>query len=154
MKQNNLSILYTKCIKQPNGCWIWTAGKTSRGYGMMNYQNKKQYAHRLSYQYSKGPITNGLHVCHSCDNPSCINPDHLWLGTNYDNILDKMKKGRAKTARRLGSQNHYAKLDEQQVKEIKSLLGKISHSKLAKQYNVSKSTINAISAKRNWSHIL
>ena len=71
-------------------CWEWTGLKYPSGYGRFC----KKYAHRFSYEIHKGEIYNNLKVCHSCDNPSCVNPEHLWLGTQKDNVQDRDKKGR------------------------------------------------------------
>jgi len=91
---NPVERLKEKCILSSSGCWEWTAGKNAGGYGRITFKGKVTLAHRLSYQTFCGPIPDGVYVCHHCDNPSCINPDHLWLGTNSDNILDCSKKGR------------------------------------------------------------
>jgi hypothetical protein len=80
-----------------DSCWIWHGSKAGIGYGTIKYPPCKQcYAHRFSYQLFNGPIPNGLDVCHSCDNPLCVNPAHLWAGTAKDNTHDSIKKGRFK----------------------------------------------------------
>ena len=75
-------------------CWLWTAGGIKGGYGMMTWNGKLILAHRISYELANGPFPKELCVCHSCDNPPCVNPAHLFLGTNQDNVDDKNRKGR------------------------------------------------------------
>lgn len=78
-----------------NGCWLWTKGRSGRRYGQLRLPDGSALAaHRLSYEMHKGPIPEGMFVCHTCDVQHCVNPDHLWLGTNSDNINDCVAKGR------------------------------------------------------------
>lgn len=77
-----------------NGCWLWNRGRTSSRYGSTTYEGARWLAHRLSYMYHVGRIPDGLHVLHRCDNPPCINPDHLFLGTHTDNMRDSNAKER------------------------------------------------------------
>src|SRR5258708_7787002 len=92
---------YGKYIKRgENDCWLWCAGKTHDGYGRFNYRNKNNkskhiMAHRFMWELINGAIPEGLLVLHSCDNPSCVNPKHLFLGTHVDNMQDMVSKGRA-----------------------------------------------------------
>lgn len=74
-------------------CWTWTAAKI-KGYGTMNVGGKNCGAHRIAWELFNGPIPDGLHACHHCDNPSCVNPSHIFLGTHQDNMADKQAKGR------------------------------------------------------------
>ena len=82
-------------INELSGCWEWQAAKNNIGYAFIRDGNKMRTAHRVSYELHKGDIPRGLCVCHSCDNPMCVNPDHLWLGTHKDNLTDMKLKGRA-----------------------------------------------------------
>ena len=82
--------------EDPRACWEWGRAKISTGYGSLVFNGKKRLAHRVAYESINGPIKNGLHILHECDNPACCNPNHLRLGTNQDNIADSMKKGRRK----------------------------------------------------------
>lgn len=81
------------------GCWEWVGGRTVDGYGVAKRRGRQAGAHRWSYEAFVGPIPAGMYVCHSCDNPPCVNPDHLWLGTPTDNVQDALRKGRRITLR-------------------------------------------------------
>ena len=82
-------------INEVTDCWEWTAAFNNIGYGMFRWAtNKMRSAHRASYELFNGPIPEGMIVCHSCDNPKCVNPKHLWAGTHRDNYNDMMAKGR------------------------------------------------------------
>lgn len=143
-------------FENENGCWIWKGGKNSRGYGSINIGNRKTaQVHRIAFKLWKGELPDDLFVCHHCDEPLCINPDHLFLGTNQDNIDDKMFKGRAYTGVHLGEKNESSILTDEKVKEIKKLLlqKKKYQSEIAKQFKVSKQCITDIKLEHRWKHI-
>lgn len=93
-----------KFPRPETGCWNWTAGKDRQGYGILKLNRSMKKAHRVSYEYYVGPVPEGLLVCHNCDNPTCVNPTHLFTGTHQDNNQDKVNKGRATGAHK-GSNN-------------------------------------------------
>jgi hypothetical protein len=111
-----------------SGCLEWHGYKDKNGYGILlvtkDGKKNNRKAHRLSYELHVAPIPAQMFVCHSCDNPSCIEPSHLFVGTAADNNADKMKKGRYRPGGKphLGSMNGRAKLDEQQVTGIRCLV--------------------------------
>lgn len=132
-----------------DGCWLWAIHCDSKGYGVMGINNKKIMAHRFSYELYVGKIPEKMVVCHKCDNPSCVNPDHLWVGTQRDNIIDMVKKGRSKHP--IGEKNHLTKLSRDEVINIKcSLLNNVSGNKLAKKYGVTRTSIYKIKNGVSW----
>ena len=81
-----------------SGCWIWTGSLNKEGgYGTMRFKGERYLAHREAYKFFKGPIPKNMNVCHTCDIPSCVNPDHLFIGTQKDNVRDCISKGRHMT---------------------------------------------------------
>ena len=113
-----------------SGCWIWMRSLNSRGYGQAWNGKKTVLAHRLSYSAYFGVIDNGMHVCHRCDTPSCVNPDHLFLGDDRANLIDCINKGRR------------GKISKQQFLEIKKRLASgQSRRSLAKELGIHHSAI-------------
>lgn len=152
-------------------CWIWPLSKTKAGYGQLTYRSSGKtylaYAHRASFYISTGINPDGLHVCHKCDNPSCFNPSHLFLGTAQDNADDRVKKGRGNKGKKLplgdrhwtknrreevrGSNNATAKLDENKVLEI--LNSPLKNVRMAEKYLVSEAVICSVRKGRTWKHV-
>lgn len=132
----------------PNGCWEWTAYSTQAGYGQFaNWYGKTAYAHRISYEIANNAITKKDIVCHSCDNPKCVNPNHLWLGTPQQNLKDRDIKGRQAK----GIQQGLSKLTETQVLDIRTKsMRAIDY---AKKYRVDITNIYQIQNRETWKHI-
>lgn len=137
----------------PNGCWIWTAHLSINGYPRFRLNKKTLEGHRLSYFIFKDNIfPDKNYICHTCDNPSCVNPEHLFAGTNQDNMTDRNNKNRQ--WKPIGSKHPRALIDEEDVKEIKKLLKcGMTHKNIAKKFNVKISLISDISCKRTWIHV-
>jgi hypothetical protein len=139
-------------------CWPWTRSTTRAGYGRVqeDYPSRRViYAHRFSYELHNGAIPDGLHVRHQCDNPTCVNPAHLSLGTHADNMRDMAERNRSSGGRFPGERNHQAKLNDTAVREIKHLLSGGSHSlgSLARAYGVDNAVIARIRDGKAWRHV-
>ena len=131
------------------GCHIWDGGLHTDGYGQVWFQGKNNHVHRLMYEFEKGPIPEGMCVCHTCDTPSCMNIGHLFIGTQADNIQDCINKGRAKRPR--GSRNGNTKLTESQVIEIRTMLKKgEAQNEIAQKFGVARSTTGYINTGYRW----
>lgn len=129
-----------------SGCWLWTGAVTGRGYGSMQAHGKVHYTHRLSWAIHRGPIPDGLCVLHTCDVRCCVNPDHLFLGTNADNTADMCAKGRDRHPK--GERHPRAKLTWDDVREIRA--SALSHRALARLFGISHSRIHSIRAHLTW----
>jgi hypothetical protein len=139
-------------------CWVWTGGKTSNtkeGYGQTSTKGRNELAHRKSWELHFGVIPAGLCVCHKCDNRICVNPDHLFLGTNKDNMEDCVAKGRFVVNSKVGVDCSSAKLTEEQVLEIRKLYatGQYGYRGLAEQFGVDFGLIGRIIRREFWTHI-
>lgn len=142
--------LLSKYIVLDNGCWEYTGGLNGAGYGNIWDNGRTRSAHVVSHEIHKGPIPEDTCVLHSCDYKPCINPDHLFLGTQHDNIHDMIDKGRDGFK---GTRNGRCLLTEIQVVEIKQLLLDYTQQHIADIYGVSRPTIAAIKSGRIWGQL-
>lgn len=161
--RNPMELFWSHVEKVDGGCWLWQ-GARSRGYGAFESRELGGMlrTHRLSWTIVHGPIPNGLYVLHRCDNPPCCNPDHLFLGTNQDNVDDMVAKGRNATKERNGSSLHperkprgekhwKAKLTSAQVADIRAAPRQRGmQTRLARQYGVCVSAISRIILDKTW----
>lgn len=117
---------FWRFVEKTDSCWIWNGGKNA-GYGIFSKGNKSRIAHRVSYEMHFGPIPENTEVCHRCDNPSCVRPDHLFLGTAKDNSDDKFSKGR---------QRYTGPKSKEEVARIRSDACSLTREELCRKYNI------------------
>jgi len=148
----------------PDACWLWTAKSSHRfGYGKfyLSSLDNVVHAHRFAYFPAHGEIPDGMFVCHDCpdgDNPRCVNPAHMFLGTNLDNMRDREAKGRhphTPTWAGVGSANPNAKMTEEQVIEARRNYadGGLTQTQLAQRFGISPQMMNKIILSRHWTHL-
>lgn len=128
-------------------CWLWLGARDKSGYGRLRWRGAFDRAHRVAYSIAIGSIPAGQHVLHSCDNPACTNPSHLFLGTPQDNMVDMAAKDRACH----GIQIHNARLTPSKVRLIRP--SRNSNVVLARQFDVNTSTIHRVRARQIWRHV-
>ena len=155
-------------VKKTDTCWLWTASLRNKGYGAFGYtldgNTVQDRAHRYSYRLHIGTIPPGMFVLHHCDTPACVNPDHLFLGTNQDNVTDMMRKGRNviggtycgdDNQYQRGMSHHAAKFTDDQVRMVRQLYaaGGVSYAQLGKMFGVAGSAIGKIVRRDRWKHV-
>ena len=140
-----------------NACWLWLGSVDGFGYGMLARPigcngSKMLRAHRVSYELFKGPIPVGKLVLHTCDNPTCVAPSHLFLGTIQDNMDDRERKGRG--VRPIGSKHGNAKLTEESVTEMRRLYScGVPKCDIAFEFGVSSATAGRVVERKSWTHV-
>lgn len=139
---------FLACIHKTNSCWTWTSHLSRAGYGRTTLNGKAIHAHQLSYIYHCGDIPDGMVVCHRCDNPPCVNPNHLFLGTPRENNDDKVRKRR----HCFGEKHSLAKLTNQDVVKMRELTH-LGRKQLAAMFNVAVPTVGDVLSRRTWRHI-
>jgi predicted XRE-type DNA-binding protein len=142
-------------VKKSKDCWIRMGCKVGLGYNVLSYLNKQEYAHRFSWRIHFGKIPKGKCILHKCDNPPCVNPKHLFIGTLGDNIHDMINKGRRGYTGLQGEIHPDHKLTEKQILKIRNLYKKSSmtQQKIANIFGVKQGHINKIVNRKVWKHI-
>lgn len=130
--------------KIDSGCWLWKGYKNRKNYGKLSFQsNRSAIASRVSYELFVGPIEGKLFICHTCDNPSCVNPSHLFAGSHMENMIDMIEKGRSNS-----------KLSPIEVLEIRKMWENgLSQNTIMEKFNIASSTISNIVHRRSWKHV-
>lgn len=136
--------LWGRAAAKANGCIVFTGSKHTGGHGQIHYNGKNRTAHSVAWELENGPIPDGLQLNHHCDNPPCINTDHLYLGTQQQNMADMNQRGRNV----LGSQTGTAKLTELDALAIFKAPG--THKDIARMYGVCRQTVGLIKNRVNW----
>lgn len=141
-------------VQFTDGCWIWLAGRFSGGYGTFRINGRARYSHVLAWEDCFGPVPNGLHVLHTCDNPPCVRFDHLWLGTIADNNADKWAKGRGRVGH--GSRHADAKINEAEAADMRLLYQQgMTQEQIAERYHqrIRRRNVGYIVKHVTWKHV-
>jgi hypothetical protein len=142
------------CLPDDGGCMIWMGSKNKKGYGQISMNGIPMLAHRFSYKLHFGNFNNNLCVLHKCDNPSCVAPNHLFLGTKKDNMQDCLTKNRLKTPNLKGQENSSSKILDLEIPMIRKKLSLgLSCKFIGDFYGVSQDAIRCIKNGKNWRHI-
>ena len=152
-KPEDLAARFWKHVAKTDGCWNWTGAKNRHGYGAFNIgrHSRVWLAHRFSALMGGLPVVAGSVVMHTCDNPACVNPAHLRVGTQAENTEDMIAKGRARKAR--GEAAGKSKFTPAQVREIRELAQSLSNGEIGRRYGVDPSSVWKIVTRRSWAHV-
>jgi hypothetical protein len=149
-------------VDKSGECWLWTGPRDKDGYGKANVRRRALRAHRVSWTMANGAIPEGLIVCHRCDTPACVRPDHLWLGTQLDNVRDMTAKGRRASGPRPahrkgglpGERNPRATFTAEEVLDIRKRAdGGETLASIRRAYGVSKNAVYSVARRITWRHL-
>lgn len=148
-------------IQPSAGCWLWMGVRDPRGYGFIKDHQRGRRVHRVMWELLHGPIPDRMEVCHHCDNPSCVRPDHLFVGTHTDNMRDMFTKNRRQTTPAIGRGRHavgeahwYSKLTAEKVREIRSRVAAgEAQNAIAAELGLSTGCISGVVHRRTWRHV-
>lgn len=144
-------------VEKTETCWLWTGDKDSKGYGRVRRRAlaaRTVSAHRYSWLISSGEIPVGMCVLHRCDNPRCVRPSHLFLGTHQDNVTDMWKKGRGNPGRPCGEIQGSSKLTAEKVRKIRELAESgMTQKKIAQLFSIDRSNVSLIVLRKGWAHV-
>ncbi len=140
---------WQKVRSDGSGCFVWRAATNPGGYGLFRFKGGSRLAHRVSWELIHGAIPDGMCVCHRCDNRVCVNPEHLWLGTYFDNVTDMIKKGRDRKA--VGSDNGKTSLTAKEVIAIRA--DSRRHVDIGVDYGLHPSSVSRIKSGQRWVHV-
>lgn len=131
-------------VNKTDTCWLWTAATTNGGYGVVNHRGVISRAHRLAWEWENGPVPTGMQMCHHCDNPKCVRPSHLFIGTAKENMEDMARKGRSNAPK--GERCYTAKISDAEATDIRQRFaaGGISKKRLAEEYGLHSSHVGRI----------
>jgi hypothetical protein len=156
MAKRDISERFWTKVDTSGDCWTWTGSKDKNGYGrisiyMGNNVTIPYLAHRKAWELTNGNIAQGMHLCHKCDNPSCVNPAHMFVGTHDDNMRDMRDKGRMNPGHVFGEKHGCAKLTEDQIRSIRKSPEKPI--KIAERFGISRRHASDIKSGKSWKHV-
>ena len=156
-RREHVAERFWRWVDKSGDCWLWVGTRARNGYGTIQIggaSGRRRLTHRVAWELTNGPIPAGVHILHRCDTPACVNPDHLWLGTQSDNLRDMAAKGR-QGLQKHPAHTHTAKLTPEDVQAIRRryAAGGIQQKTLAQEYGVDGRSISAVVHRITWKHL-
>jgi len=150
-----ISFRFWRHVDKTNGCWLWTASLDGKGYGQFGIEKRSHRAHRVAWELTFGAVPAGLCVLHHCDNPRCVNPAHLFLGSMKDNTRDMLSKQRDGHGRMPGARNPNAKLTDDDVRTIRRRREEGQKLReIAADYGITEANVSYIFKRKGWKHVI